>query len=213
MKRFLVMLSLVVASIIFIPNVYADRYYNITVEESEWQTSQDGQVVENATYYVDKTIGGYVYFEIIEDKNVKVDPNPNNIVTGPNFDKISAQKTDNGMLVLFKAKDGVTINSKTEVFTILVSIVDPSIKECKLNFSPYGLSCAQIEGHYFDANGNEVTAEQQAASCEGYVAEEPDVPNSPQTGSVIPYIAIGGGLAAIALVYLYSRRSNKVYKI
>ena len=53
-------------------------------------------------------------------------------------------------------------------------------------------------------------------ACEGYTPSESnptDVPNSPDTGSVVPYVAIGGGLVAIAAVYLYSRKSNKVYKI
>ena len=49
--------------------------------------------------------------------------------------------------------------------------------------------------------------------CEGVTPDEPDVPDTPNTGNPIPYIAVGGGLIAIAGVYFYSRKSNRMYKI
>ena len=67
---------------------------------------------------------------------------------------------------------------------------------------------------YFDNNYKEVTETEFEEACNGKTPPvDTDVPNSPDTGSVIPYIAVGGGLVAIAGVYLYSRKANKVYKI
>ena len=90
--------------------------------------------------------------------------------------------------------------------------------ECKISYSPLGVSCITLEDKsgntiYLDKNGNSITKEQYTEVCEGGTPTEPDVPDTPNTGNPIPYIAVGGGLVALAGVYFYSRKSNKMYKI
>ena len=70
------------------------------------------------------------------------------------------------------------------------------------------------EGIPLDDNGNAISEEEYNQVCGNTTTpgDNNDVP-SPETGSVVPYIAIGGGLLAIVAVYFFSKRSNKVYKI
>ncbi len=215
MKKFLLMFSVIVAMMVIMPNVKAaDAYYNVSVEQSEWKQKDDGTYYITKTFYVEKTVGGYVYLSLIETYNVDIKSE----LEGSNFQLLGKRTTDDGMMYLLKLKDGVTINGKTEVITVTADIIDPTTEEnpkCQLDYSPMGLSCLEFEGHYFDTKGNEVSAEDYTAACSG-TPTTPSNPNdveSPDTGSVIPYIAVGGGLIAIAGLYLYSRRSNKVYKI
>ena len=190
-------------------------YGTITVEESDsWETADDGSKYTTQIYYVTKTSSSnYVYIELLETNNVKISKQ----VVGSNFEIVSQKETEDGVAYLLKAKSN--ISAKTELITVVADIVDPSKKECRVDYSPLGLSCAVFENNYFDKDGNEVSEEEQKASCEGVPVEDPtppDDPNdvpAPDTGSVIPYIAVGGGLVAIAGVYLYSRKTNKVYKI
>lgn len=107
-------------------------------------------------------------------------------------------------------------NSSAATVTITVITTDTSDKGCMLSISPMNLNCSvNIPGFYFDDNGNEITEEEYNTVC-GNATPNPDVPNdvpNSETGSVVPYVAIGGGMLAIAIVYIVSRKSNKVYKI
>ncbi len=219
MKRFLVMLSLIMFMLVFIPTIAraADATYNVSVEQSEWQKKPDGGYYISKTFYVDKTVNGYVYLELVETYNVEITVGSE--VAGSSFELLSVTPSDNGVIYLLKAKDGVTVNGKTEALTVLANITDPNTTQdpkCELDYNPLGLSCATVGEYHFDNNGNSVSEELQQQACEGVgtpTTPDTDVPDSPKTGSVVPYIAIGGGLIAIAGVYLYSRKSNKVYKI
>ncbi len=210
MKRFLLMVSLIVAMLVVMPNVKAaDAYYNVSYDQSEWTKKDDGSYYINKIYYVEKTVNGYVYLKLIETNNVKITAS----LAGSNFTIVNETREENGISYLLKVKDGVNVSGKTEAITVTADIVDASKKECQLDYSPLGLSCMTIDDHYFDKDSKEVTEEEAQASCEGVTPSNPNDVPSPDTGSVIPYIAIGGGLVAIAGVYLYSRKSNKVYKI
>ncbi len=69
---------------------------------------------------------------------------------------------------------------------------------------------------------SKITETEYKEICEGYVPDDPtdpdeplppDIPENPKSGSVIPYVAVGGGLIAIAGLYLFSRKSNKMYRL
>lgn len=181
------------------------KYYGtLTVMESSgWETKPDGGKYVTQVVYVTKAVGGYVYLDIV--------PKIDKILPSASFELVNSEDTANGKRVLLKSKG--TVSGKTEAFTVTADIVS----ECKISYSPLGVSCITIEDKagntiYLDKNGNSITHEQFTEVCEGGTSE-PDVPDTPDTGNPIPYIAVGGGLIAIAGVYFYSRKSNKMYKI
>lgn len=186
------------------------NYGNVVIMETNgWEDKPGGGKFITQVYYVTKTVGGYVYMDLVETTNVKIDK----ILTSASFELVSSEDNAKGKRILLKAKGNVT--EKTEVFTVTADIVNPSDpdKNCELDFSPLGVSCIKLDDKsgnttYLDRNGNSVTKEQYDEVCEGTV-----VPDTPNTGNPIPYIAVGGGLIAIAGVYFYSRKSNRMYKI
>lgn len=186
------------------------NYGNVVIMETNgWEDKPGGGKFITQVYYVTKTVGGYVYMDLVETTNVKID----RILTSASFELVSSEDNAKGKRILLKAKGNVT--EKTEVFTVTADIVNPNDpdKNCELDFSPLGVSCITLEDKsgntiYLDKNGNSITQEQYTEVCEGTT-----VPDTPNTGNPIPYIAVGGGLIAIAGVYFYSRKSNKMYKI
>lgn len=104
---------------------------------------------------------------------------------------------------------GLQKDVKTEIMTVTSNYT--STENCTLGLNLGTISCQQIGSLYIDNNGASVSEEEYNKAC-GASEPKPDEKN-PQTGSAIPYIAVGGGLIAIAGVYLYSRKSNKIYKI
>lgn len=220
MKKNIVIFSFVVMmAILFIPmSVSAVEtsksgtiYGTITVNESEWTPSGDTFSITQV-YSITKS-SEYVYFNINPVLNVS---DVEIIASSSAFTIVSkTAQSDGSVSVLLKATNGTGVSSKTEVFTVVAKIVDPSKQECNLSYSPLSLACATIGDLYFDDNGKSVTESEFNAACGSGVPTvpiNPDEPN-PQTGSVIPYIAVGGGLLAIAAVYLYSRKSRKFYKL
>ena len=220
MKKLSVILSFIVLlAFLVMPNMVNAAetsrqntiYGTVTIDESEWTESGDTYSITQV-YYITKS-SEYVYFNIKPVLNVN---NVEIIASSRAYSIVSKTTLDDGSVnVLMKATNGTGINgTKTELFTVIAKIVDPSKLECDLSYSPLSVACAVIDNNYFDDNGKKVTEEVYNQACNGYVPDEPieDEPN-PETGSVIPYIAVGGGLIAIAGVYLYSRKSNKMYKI
>lgn len=192
-------------------------YGTVTVMETNgWEDKPDGGKYITQVYYVTKTVGGYVYLMLNETNNVKI----TSILPSSNFEKVKETRVESGVQVLLKAKS--TVSSKTEAMTVLADIVDPSKQECVLNFSFLKTNCINIDDLYFDKNGNLVTQAQFKEICEGVNPDDPldpddpntpDNPENPKTGDAVPYVAVAGGLIAIAGVYFYSRKSNKMYKI
>jgi len=222
MRKINVILSFIVMfMILFIPVVVDAAevsrentiYGTITVDESEWSQSGDTYSFTQVFYITKST--EYVYFNIKPVLNVT----DVQIVASSSAFKVVSQKTldDGSVNVLLKANNSAGVNNtKTEVFTVVAKIVDPSKLECNLSYSPLSVACAVIENNYFDDNGSIVSEEEYNQACNGVIPDEPDEPSdepNPETGSVIPYVAVGGGLLAIAGVYLYSRKSDKMYKI
>jgi len=182
-------------------------YGTITVMESNgWESKPDGGKFITQVYYVTKTVGDYVYLMLNETNNVKI----TSILPGSSFEKVKETPVDGGVQVLLKAKGNIT--GKTEAITVLADIVDPTKLECNLSYSLLNVVCFKQDDLYIDKNGKQVTKDEYDKVCNGVTPTDPDVP-SPDTGSVIPYLAVGGGLIAVAGVYFYSRKSNKMYKI
>ena len=131
-------------------------------------------------------------------------------VSGTGFVKAAQPTSGDGMVDLLIQNT----NSGSATLTITVITTDTADEGCQLNISPIDLDCSvNVPGFYFDDDGNEITADEYEEACGAPAPSDPnDVPNS-QTGSVVPYVAIGGGILAIVVVYLFSRKSNKVYKI
>lgn len=153
-----------------------------------------------------ETNHSFIYFSLVPS-SVSIDSVN---VSGTGFALAAQEPAGDGMVdVLIE-----NANSSSARVTVTVVTTDTADKGCQLSVSPLKLNCSvNISGIYFDDNGNEITAEEYQQVCGNTTPSDPnDVPNS-QTGSVVPYVAIGGGLLAVAAVYLFSRKSNKVYKI
>lgn len=189
-------------------------YGTLKVMESDgWEDKSDGGKYITQVLSVTKTINGYVYIKVGEVSNVKI----TSAVPGSGFTIVHQNRVTDGVEYLLKTEK--TVSSETEVLTVLADIVDPTKKECNLSLIPLSVNCIHVGELYLDKSGKPITAQEYAEICEGVTTTptptpvEPDVPDSPQTGSAIPYVAVGGGLLAIAGVYFFSRKSNKMYKI
>lgn len=219
MKKFTVIFSFIfMMAILLIPtSAWAKEtsksgtiYGTITVNESEWTQSVDTYSITQV-YSITKS-SEYIYFNINPVLNVG---DVEIIASSSAFTIVSkTAQSDGSINVLLKATNGTGVSTKTEAFTVVAKIIDPSKKECNLSYSPLSLACAVIDNIYFDDSGKTVTEAEYNEVCGNgnTTPNNPDEPN-PETGSVIPYIAVGGGLLAIAGVYLYSRKSSKFYKI
>lgn len=186
-------------------------YGTIRVMESDgWETNSDGGKYINQTYYVSKVnSAGYVYIKLTESYNVEIA----NQMASSSFDIISQTESNDGIIYLLKLKSGTSINTETELFTVVANIKDPTDTKCSLTYSPLSMSCIVIDNKYYDADGKEISQEEYAAACEGVTPPKEEEIEPPATGSYVPYVAVGGGLAAIVVVYLYSKKSNKMYKL
>ena len=119
--------------------------------------------------------------------------------------------------VFLESTSGISSGERVLLFTVITRDLEGADEECELSLVPQNLNCnTNIDGYYFDNDGNSITAQEYAEVCGNTTPVDPDDPNdipNSQTGSVVPYVAIGGGILAVVVVYLFSRKSNKVYKI
>lgn len=184
------------------------RYGTIQVGDFTWEYTDEEAGEKTWTITLNVTSStDFVYFTLV----------PSFLTIG------SVSVTSNSdYLLANQSRDGNNVNVFLEgtgsgtTLEITVITTDTAEEGCLLNVSPINtLDCStSIPGYYFDNNGNQITEEEYNQVCGNSTPENPDdIPNSPDTGSVVPYIAIGGGLVAIVVVYLFSRKSNKVYKI
>lgn len=121
--------------------------------------------------------------------------------------KLFLASNDNNTLLLKPANTGLKSGEKVQL--IKVTTKDTATDKCDLSISPITLNCStNISGYYFNNNGEEVTKEEYDQVCAGVTPDD-----NPNTGNAVPYIAITGGLIAIAGVYLYSKKSKKMYRI
>ncbi len=228
MKRFSLVMCLLVMMFSVMPVVRAEekldkkstKYGDIYIDETP-PDSATKKVVQ--AYSITKTLpSGYVYMKFVPTKNVS---NVKITLVASSFEKVNEKTNSDGSVsVLFKTKSGAVINgTKTELVTITADANDAAISGdgCILAYNPLSLDCSvtfESEGLYFDNSGNKITKADYETKCKGGNGtttpnpKDPDVPN-PKTGEVVPYAVIGGGLAAVLVVYLFSRKSNKMYKL
>ena len=186
-------------------SISAGQYGTIAAGDFTWRYSDEdnGEKTWTISFSTNKK---FIYISLVP-AFVSIDSVS---VEGSGFVKANQSSLGEGMVGLLIENT----NSSSAKLTITVITTDTSDKGCMLSVSPLNLNCdVSVPGFYFDNNGNVITEEEYNEVCGNTTPENPnDVPNS-ETGSVIPYVAIGGGLLAIAAVYLISRKSNKVFKI
>jgi len=187
-------------------------YGAISIDETPFSSTNP---VTTQVYYVTSSPSGYVYMTITPVLNVT---SVQIVYSSDALEKVSeVQNSDGSVTVLMKTTNGNAITSKTELFTVVATITDVTKLECEISFSPESLNCAVVGSNYFNTNGMSVSETEYNNSCGNTTPTETpsDEPaeESPQTGSVIPYVAIGGGLVLISLMYLISHKSNKMYRL
>ena len=233
LKKITVMLSFIMMFFVGIVGVKAAEtpvsngtiYGNITMSSQPFTSSNP---ITLETYYITKTTNGYVYMTVKPTLNIS----SITIDSSSAFSIVNQTKNSDGSItVLFKTKSGSAINNtKTELMVVTARIADVTKDECQITVSPLGMNCLKVNNTYFDNSGKVVTEAQWKAACESSSTtpsdpSDPDVPNNttdpsnpsntnnPQTGNYIPYMAVAAGLIAIAGVYFYSKKSNKMYKL
>lgn len=172
-------------------------YGELSAREMPWEGSDPTQLevyITKASEYI------YLSFTVKNLKNLDFTP-------GANITVVSKDIKDDTLTVLLKTSKAIT--KKTEIGSAIGYPIDTE-EGCSIGVSPLTLSCAKLDNMYFDKSGKAITEEEYNEVCSNVTTEPGD---DVQTGSVIPYVAIAGGLVAIAGVYLYSRRSNKMYKL
>lgn len=227
MKKLIVMVSIVAIALGVLPiRVDAAQYSNTTDMGTkhgqmyiEWDYASDADKTAGIKtwqfYYIPNSNKKVVYMGLRPNKSaITIE----SVTLGSSFTKESEAQTDVGPNYLLRANSssGLTAGQRVLMFTIKTK--DIAKEGCYLNPEPLNLNCStNIDNLYFDNEGNEITKDEYDKVCSNNPSDPTnpgdDVPNSPQTGSVIPYIAVGGGLIAVLGVYLFSRKSNKVYKL
>ncbi len=189
-------------------SISAGRFGTIQAGDMTW-TYSDEEAGEKTWTITFDTSSPFIYLSLVP-AFISIDSVN---VSGSNFVLASQDRSGNGAADILIQNVG----SGSSTLTITVITIDKADEGCILNISPLNLDCSfSGGGFYFDDRGNEITAEEYNEVCGNTTttpSDDPnDIPNS-QTGSVVPYVAIGGGILAVAVVYLFSRKSNKVYKI
>ena len=223
MKKIIMMVSVLAAVLLVVPiRVDAAEYedsYNVPAYgniEVEWDYADEDDRADGVKtwrfYLTANRDMNYIYVELLPT-NVEI----TSVAAGSDFALANRTNTTNGMNVFLEAVGGVNNGDRVLLFTVITKDLEGAEENCELNLSFNNLDCTvSIPGYYFDDNGNSITQEEYAEVCGNTTPTDPedpnDIPNS-ETGSVVPYVAIGGGILAIVIVYLFSRKSNKVYKI
>jgi len=145
--------------------------------------------------------------------------------------KLTIQSIKEGNSFVIETKKTVQSDGTTEVFlrtegvkkgnrVLLLTVVTKDDKDsngCELNISPKVLTCLNTGSSWFDQNGNELNnKEEYDAVCSNVgPTDKPleDVPNNSETGIPVPYIALGGGLVALAGVYFLNKKNTKMFKL
>ncbi len=184
------------------------QYGTVAAGDYTWTyTDEDAGIKTwSITFDVSNT-NGYIYFLLVPN-SVSIDSVSVNS-TSSSYLVADTQTAEAGTYVLLEPSG---VSSASSSITISVVTTDTADTGCMLNVSPLSLDCSvDIPGYYFDDNGNSITEAEYQSVCSN-VSDPNDIPNS-ETGSVVPYIAILGGLVVIGVIYLFSRKANKVYKI
>lgn len=191
-------------------DISAGKYGTFKAGDVCYKYTDSANGIKEWTYRLTtKTNVKTIYLEVQPSSSIEIQ----SIKAGSGLLKADDTKTSTGNALLLFATNSNGINSGEKVTLFTVVTKDLATEGCYLNVSPLNPACQVIANTYLDKNGNIITKEQYEEVCEGVTPTDPDVPDTPNTGNPIPYIAVGGGLVALAGVYFYSRKSNKMYKI
>lgn len=232
MKRMFVILSIVVAFVLLPRFAKAD---SVSFVESNGKYISNGEIsvgaygvfkTGDAEYtYTDKGNGikewnfyltagsdlNYIYLALAP-KYLEIQ----DVESGSDFMLVSEKNETDTYTVLLMANNQSGIKKGEKVLLFTITTKDTSTDGCILNVSPRTLACASVEGYYFNKSGKIVNEENYNKECSNTgTTDEPleDVPNNSETGIPVPYIALGGGLVAIAGVYFLSKKNSKMFKI
>ena len=181
------------------------QFGTIAAGDASWTYSDEEAGEKTWTFNITvNNSDSYVYFTLV-----------------PSFVSIESVSSSGDYLLAARNQDGENLDVLFEPagtgnhLRVTVITTDTGDEGCLLDISPLSLNCSvDIPGYYFDDNGNAISEEEYNQVCgNATTPEDPNDVPSPETGSVVPYIAIGGSLLAIVAVYFFSKRSNKVYKI
>ncbi len=193
--------------------ISAGRYGTFEAGDVSWtyeSAEDEADGVKTWNYYL--TVGS-VDFEFLYMSLVPTGVDIDAVTPGDSFLMVHPSN-DNGITTVLLQATG-SLNEGDRVLLFTVRTVDQDgAEECLLETAPLNLDCSvNVPGFYFDNDGNEISAEEYAQVCGNVTPDDGNDVPSPETGSVIPYIAIGGGIVALIAVYLLTRKSSKVYKI
>lgn len=193
-------------------DVSVGKYGVIKAGDATYKYTDEAEKIKTWNFYITAEEDlDYVAINLLpvslEIQSVKV---------GPLFNKLSSDNEK----ILMEVKSAGSAKKGDRILLFTVITKDTADTGCTLSISPQNVeACSVVDGNYFDKNGNRVTEAEYKASCEGTTEPTPippddpnDIPNS-DTGSVVPYVAIFGGLMAIAGVYFYSKKANRMYKL
>ena len=190
--------------------ISAGRYGNFAAGDITYEYTEGSNEERTWSFYL--TVGSnnfdYVYM-LITPTNVSID----SVTTDTSSFLALNSIPETGGTLLYEVAGDLEAGDRVLLYQIITT--NTSDENCQISVSPAELNCSvNIPGIYFDNDGNVITEEEYQEVCGNTTPDNPDdIPSSPETGSVVPYVAIGGGLLAIVVVYLFSRKSNKVYKI
>lgn len=113
----------------------------------------------------------------------------------------------------FESSTPANAGETVELGTVMLKVMKGKLTDnCTVSFEPeLGTKvtitesnvCKVVNGKYYGKSGNVVTEEQYNKECAG----------NPQTGNFVPYAYIVGGTLIAAVVFIVSRKNNKLYKI
>ena len=189
--------------------ISAGRYGSFAAGDITYEYTEGSDKERTWSFYL--TVGSndfdYVYM-LITPTNVSIDGVSTDTSSFLPLNTIP----ETGGTLLYEVAGDLEAGDRVLLYQIVTT--NTSDEDCQIIVSPNELNCSvNIPGIYFDNNGNVISEEEYQEVCGNTTPENPDDIPSPETGSVVPYVAIGGGLLAIVVVYLFSRKSNKVYKI
>lgn len=124
---------------------------------------------------------------------------------------IKASATGNGIDVDLTSTNGIDGRKLVATITLDVSDAAASTENCTMRLTAINDTptttpkCQIVDNKYYDANGNEVSKEAYDKSC--------TTPENPQTGSFLPFTIIFGGIGVAAILYLITKKNNKIYHI
>lgn len=224
MRKIIMIASVLMAAILFMPTkAEAAEYESGPISfpafgavEAEWDYASEDDREDGiktwSFYFTPNKTTRFVYITL-----TPVNLNIQSVRTGDSF--IAGYRSSNNTEFLLEvtSSSGIASGERVLLFTVITEDAGDPGDPCQLNPGMESLNCStDIEGFYFNDEGESISAAEYEEVCGNPTtpSDDPDdIPNSPQTGSAVPYIAIGGGLLAIIVVYLFSRKHNKVYKI